>query len=129
MNIRTCQSCEGNGYYYDKDLGELTGFCPTCNGEGFTESEFVRTYDSFHVELTVKVASDAYFSEDIRRKVELLGWGHDEYPVQSDYLLQLITNYLDRHRLDGVSVQSISVGKKITYVNSIDVEPNQPTLF
>lgn len=131
MTEKQCPTCEGNGYNYDKDLGEFTGLCPECNGEGIVESSYFRTTNSFHVEMTIQVAEDAYFSDDIRKQVDSFGWGADGYPVQGDYLLHLISSQLDRFRADGISVQSIAVGKKVVYVNSLDLHGNndQPTLF
>lgn len=131
MTVKVCQHCDGNGYHYDKDLGEITGFCTGCDGTGFVESVVPSRSDSFHVELQVQVDDNAHFSEVVRRKVESLGWGYEDYPVQSDYLLQLLSDFFSKLHSDGIRLQSISVGKHIVYVNSIDFggNNNQQTLF
>ena len=131
MTVQTCQACEGNGYHYNKDIGEITGYCPQCDGEGFVEKVIDQLISLFHVELNVAVTKDALFHESIRREVESIGWSLDGYPVQSDLLLQLLIQFFDQLRRDGITLKSASVGKKIVYVNSVDLEENnnQPTLF
>lgn len=130
MSVQTCQACEGNGYYYDSLIGEITGYCPQCNGEGFVENVINQLVNLFHIELDVAVTEDAHFHESIRQEIESIGWSLDGYPVQSDLLLQLLVQFFDQLRHDGINLKSASVGKKIVYVNSIDLEDNnQPKLF
>jgi len=131
MTVKTCQQCDGNGYHYNYDLGEITGFCPQCDGTGFVESVPSNRINSFHIEIQVQVNEDAHFHEDIQRKVESLGWSYHDYPVQSDLLLQLITDFFSKLRNDGITLKSVAVGKQVIYVNSIDLggNNNQPTLF
>jgi hypothetical protein len=130
MSTKICPSCDGNGYWYNTHVGEITGYCPKCNGEGLVDTNlFEPSVQNFRVELDVEVSGNAQFDESIVTAVQQLGWNHNDYPVQSDYLLQLLVNVFKELKATGIHAKSISVGKQIVYVNSIDVSTNQPTLF
>lgn len=118
MKTPLCKLCSGNGYYYDTALGEITGLCPQCDG---AVTKKVRASNELHVELSVTVQEDADFTDSVRKTVESLGWSYDDYPVQSDYLLQLLIQFFDKYRGNGISLKSISVGKQVVHVRSVDL--------
>lgn len=127
MTDSTCQVCDGNGYAYDTALGEITGYCPECNGTG--KKEVTASWSQYHIEATVLVSSHVTFPDSITHKIQYEVLVHEgDVANNSDYLMELIIKSLDS--VDGIHTQSISVGKLLDPVRMYNIsEPNQQTLF
>ena len=126
-----CIACEGVGYHYDRDLGEITGDCPDCNGTGKAEEVASKNYprhNEYRVELTFVVPEDWHVPADVMEYADEL-WlrHHNEAPVGSDYVLAYIERQLLQH--SEVRIPNISVGKYVFLARSIHLSPQSETLF
>lgn len=77
------------------------------------------------VELNITLSEDAYIPTHIIEKVEGLGWGPEEAPTDSDYLLEFIAWLLEGYREVGIQLDSLSVGVPKTFSTSKIIYSNK----
>ena len=77
--------------------------------------------ETYHIEIELLVSENAVFPRSVIQTVERLGWDSDEYPRNADYVMELLSQFINGLSEDGMRYRTIAVGKKVVHTRKADV--------